>query len=193
LVYDDFMKNLNGAALRILFISNGIFVFANTLLGPLYAIFAEKFDSNILSVSFSWFLYMISTTVFTLIVMKYGDKIREKEYLLIIGFLIRIISWILYIFTTNIYMFLSIQILLGLGDAIGSPAFDSILSKHIDCGAEISEFSTWKLVMSFSVAIATLVGGFIVYYLSFNVLFVLMALLGTIAVLIVYFQPRKLL
>lgn len=183
----------NKNALKILFISNGIFVFADRLLGPLYAIFAEKFDANVISVSFSWFVFMISATFFTLIVSKFGDRIKEKEYMLITGFIIRVISWILYIFTTNIFMFLLIQVLLGIGEAIGSPAFDSIFAKHLRKGKEVREYSNWKLVQNFSLAIASLIGGFVVYFLSFRVLFILMAILGTLSAVIVFIQPRRLL
>jgi len=187
------MKITNQNALKVLFISNGIFVFADRLLGPLYAIFAEKFDANILSVSFSWFVFMLSATIFTFIVARYGDKIKEKEYLLAAGFIIRVISWIIYIFTNSLLMFIFIQVILGIGEAVGSPAFDSIFAKHLDKGAEINEYSTWKLVQNFSLAVASLIGGFIVYFLNFNVLFVLMALLGLFSTVIVLSQPRKLL
>ncbi len=187
------MQVNNNKSLRILFISNGIFVFADRLLGPLYAIFAEKFDANVLSIGFSWFVFMGSATVFTFIVLKYGDKIVEKEYLLIGGFMLRVLAWFLYIFTNSLTMFILIQIILGLGDAIGSPAFDSIFAKHLNKGNEVHDYSSWKLVQNMSLAIASLLGGIIVYYISFEALFVAMALLGCISSLIVYFQPRDLL
>jgi predicted MFS family arabinose efflux permease len=183
----------NRTALKILFISNGIFVFADRLLGPLYAIYAEKFHTSTLWVSFSWFVYVFSATIFTAIVAKYGDKVKEKEYLLVAGFMFRVLSWILYIFTSNIELFLFVQVMLGLGDAMGSPAFDSIFATHIDKGSEVNEYSTWKLVLSFSMAIASLLGGLIVYYYSFELLFVIMALLGVVSSLVVLLQPRKLL
>jgi len=183
----------NRTALKILFISNGIFVFANQLLGPLFAIYAGRFHTSTLWVSFSWFVYVFSATIFTAIVAKYGDRVKEKEYLLVAGFMFRVLSWILYIFTTNIELFLFIQVMLGLGDAIGSPAFDSIFATHLDKGAEVNEYSTWKMVLNFSLAIASLVGGLIVYYYSFELLFAIMAIFGIISSLIVFIQPRKLL
>ena len=137
-IYRFYIQITNSNALKILFISNGIFVFADRLLGPLYAIFVEKFDTNILSVSFSWFIFMLSATLFTLIISKYGDRIKEKEYLLIAGFILRVISWILYIFTNSLLMFIFVQILIGIGEAVGSPAFDSILTNYLKKGAEIN-------------------------------------------------------
>ncbi len=40
-------KQINGS-LKVLFLFNGIFVFASTLLGPLYDVFVETIDSNVL-------------------------------------------------------------------------------------------------------------------------------------------------
>jgi len=137
-IYRCCMQITNFNALKILFISNGIFVFADRLLGTLYAIFVEKFDTNILSVSFSWFIFMLSATLFTLIISKYADRIKEKEYLLIAGFILRVISWILYIFTNSLLMFIFVQILIGIGEAVGSPALDSILTNYLKKGAEIN-------------------------------------------------------
>lgn len=187
------MEISNNNALKILYISNGIFVFADRLLGPLYAIFAEKFDADILSISFAWFVYMLSATIFTLIIAKTGDKIKEKEYLLVAGFLIRSLSWVLYIFTANIYIFFLIQIILGIGEAVGSPAFDSIFAKHLNRGSEINNYATWKLVQNFALAIASLIGGFIVFYTNFSILFLIMAILSVFSSIIVLLQPRKLL
>lgn len=183
----------NSKALKILAISNGIFVFANTLLGPLFAIYAEKFDSNVISISFSWFIYMLSATIFTFLVGKFGDKIKEHEYLLIAGFLVRIVSWILYIFTNSFEMFIGIQVFLGIGDALGSPAFDALFARHTSTERQIKEYSNWKIVQSFSIAFASLIGGFIVYFLSFEVLFLLMAVLAGVSVIVILFQPRELL
>jgi predicted MFS family arabinose efflux permease len=180
-------------SLQILFISNGVFVFASNLLGPLYAIFAQKFDVNILSVSFSWFLFLISTTFFTYIISKFGDRVKEKEYLIIAGFLVRALAWILYIFTTNIFVFLFIQIILGFGEALGSPAFDAIFAKHLEKGLEIKEYSNWKIISNFTYALATITGGIIVYYINFQFLFLIMVILAIISSIIIFIQPRKLL
>lgn len=186
------MKITNTNALKILFVSNGIFVFADRLLGPLYAIFAEKFDTNVMSVSFSWFVFMLSATVFTALVAKFGDKIKEKEYMLVAGFLIRATCWIMYVFVNNFAIFCIVQVILGIGEAVGSPGFDSIFATHLDKGHEINEYSNWKLVQNFSLAIASLIGGLVVQFASFQVLFFLMAVLAILASIIVLVQPRKL-
>ena len=86
------MKN---NALKILFLYNGIFVLADSMLGPLYAVFVSGMKGGILPISFSWSAYLVSTTIFTFFISKIGDRIKEKEYLLLAGFAIRSLVWFL--------------------------------------------------------------------------------------------------
>lgn len=183
----------NQRALKILFISNGIFVFADRLLGQLYAIFMQKFDINVLSIGFSWSVLMLSATLVTIIMMKFGDSVKEKEDLLILGFTIRMISWILYIFVDSFALFIFIQVLLGIGEAIGSPAFDAIFAEHLDKGKQVREYAIWKIVINLSIAAASLIGSVIVYYLSFQALFAIMAFMAMISIIILLRQPKTLL
>ncbi len=180
-------------SLKILFFFNGIFVFASTLLGPLYAIYVESIDKNILSISVTWAAFLLSATIFTFFVSKKGDSLKEKEYLLMGGFLIRGISWILFIFVGNIFHLILVQIFLGLGEALGSPSFDAVFAEHLDKGMQIKEYSTWKLVVNGTTALATIIGGFIVAVYGFNVLFIIMSSMAFIAFLGILIQPRDIL
>src|SRR4030042_5027981 len=103
-------------------------------------------DKKIISVSATWSAFLISTFIFTLIISGVGDKIKEKEYLLLAGFLTRSVTWLLFIFTTNILYLVFLQILLGLGEALGTPAFDAIFSEHLDDGKRIHNYASWKLI-----------------------------------------------
>lgn len=184
------MKN---KSLQILFISNGIFVFANRLLGPLYAVFVEKFDVNVVSISSSWAIYMLSASVFTLIITKVGDRFAEYEYLLVVGYAIRILCWIGYIFVGSFFAFLVLQIILGLSEAIASPAFDTIFAKYLDKNKEVQEYATWKLYQNSALALSTFVGGLVVQFSSFETLFVLMSILAVVPIVYILKQNRELL
>ncbi len=186
------MKKIN-KSLKILFLFNGIFVFAAMLLGPLYAVYVETIDANILSISVTWSVFLVSATLFTLIVQRKGDGIKEKEYLMMAGFLIRGISWFLFIFAGSIWHLIIIQILIGLGEALGSPSFDAIFAEHLDKGMQIREYSTWKLIVNASNALAAILGGIIVYFFGFSFLFIIMSVLAIISFLGVLLQPRDVL
>lgn len=184
------MKN---SALKILFIYNGIFVFAAGLLGPLYALFVGTIDKNILSVSLSWSAFLISTTISMLLLRKFGDELKEKEYLLLAGFLFRALAWFAFPFISTISALILLQILLGIGEALGSPAFDAIFAEHLDDGFHIREYTDWKLIANIASAVAIIIGGIIIKYCGFSALFFSMGSLALISFFGVLLRPRNLL
>jgi len=180
-------------SLKTLFLFNGIFVFAASLLGPLYALYVEGLDHGVLSVSTTWAVFTISTTLFMYLLTKFGDKIKNKENLLLVGFVIRAIVWFSYSLIGNISSLIILQILLGLGEALGTPAYDSLLAEHLDRGKHISEFAKWKLISNLVGSVGTIIGGFTVTIFGFNPLFRLMSILAIISFIGIIKSPKRLL
>jgi len=181
------------SSLRVLFFLNSIFVFAGSLLGPLYAVYVSRIDDKIISVSLSWAVFMFSSTLFMYFVSKFGDRVKEQEYLLAGGFLIRCLAWIGYIFVSNLTGLILLQILLGLGEALGTPAWNAIFAKHLDYREEIMDYSNWNIINNLMVAAATVAGGVIATYLGFNLLFVIMSVGAFFSLVGVLITPRKVL
>ncbi len=179
--------------LRVLFILNSIFVFAGSLLGPLYAIYVRGIDSKVISVSFSWAVFMFSSTVFMYFVSKYGDRVKEQEYLLAGGFLVRCLAWFGYIFVSNLPSLIMLQIVLGLGEALGTPSWNAIFANHLDEKKEIMDYSNWDIIKNLMIAVATVVGGVLVTCFGFNLLFAVMGLLAFVSFIGVLITPRKVL
>lgn len=179
-------------SLKILFLYNGIFVLASSLLGPLYALYVGKLTPGILSVSISWAAFMISGTIFTYFVSKIKDNMIKHEYMLVISFLIRAFIWILFIFINSIPQLIILQILLGIGEAIGNPAFDSIFAEHLDKNKHISEYANWKVVEKLATAAATIFGGMIVTLFGFPSIFILMSILALIPSIGILIRPKVL-
>lgn len=178
--------------LKILFISNGIFVFAAGLLGPLYAVYLHSLSFDVLVISITWAVFLGSTFIFTFIVARIGDGLKRKKYWLLAGFLLRAIAWFSFIFVSDIQGIVLIQILLGLGEAVGSPAFDSIFAEHLDKGLHMRDYADWKLVANGTTAIGAVVGGVIVTTFGFDWLFGIMGILALISFWVLTSQPRNL-
>ena len=113
--------------------------------------------------------------------------------MLIGGFLIRAVGWFLFIFVGNLSFLIFLQVFLGIGEALGSPAFDTIFAEHLDSGRHILEYSDWKLVANMATATGVIVGGAIVEIFGFPWLFASMSLLAMVAFLGVLLKPRPLL
>lgn len=180
-------------SLKTLFLYNSIFVFASYLLGSLYAIFAEGIVGNIFYVSITTAAFLFSRTIFTYLLSLNGDKVKEKEYFLLGGYLVRAIVWFLFAFAGNIQIIISLQILLGLGESLGTSAFDAIFADHLDRNKSIREYSNWHLIATLVAAISTLLGGLVVNKFGFSTLFFMMSGLAFISFLGVVTKPRDLL
>ncbi|WKZ25467.1 MAG: MFS transporter [bacterium] len=180
-------------SLKVLFTLNSIFVFGGSLFGPLYAIYVQGLDNKIVTVSLSWAVFMLSSTVFMAFVSKYGDKVKEQEYLLAGGFLVRAIAWMGYLFVTNISGLILIQIILGLGEALGTPSWNAIFAKHLDGKKEIMDYSNWNIINNLLVAFGVVLGGVLVTHFGFNVLFVAMSMLALVSFTGVLITPRRVL
>jgi MFS family permease len=167
--------------LRMLFLSNSMFVFATALLGPLYAVYLEGISQGVLAVSLTWSVFLCSSVLFTLILSRIGDRLGHKRRLLMAGFLLRAIGWGLLIFATSLWWVIIVQIILGLGDALGGPSFDAMVAEHLDSGKHIQEYADWKLLSSIAMTGGTLIGGFVVYSLGFGWLFGTMSILAIAA------------
>lgn len=161
-------------ALKVLFLYNGVFVFAHGLIGPLYALFVESIGQKLFAVSVSWAVYLLATTACTFFVAKYGDKVKNKGYLLVASFLLRAVAWTGFLFADSLTALILIQILAGICEGLGVPAFNTIFAEHLDRGGHIREYSDWAIVSNIIVAISTLLAGAIVSFFGFKVLFMIM-------------------
>lgn len=180
-------------SLRTLFVFNGMFVFASMLLGPLYAVYVSGIDKSILAVSGSWGTLLISSTIFTLLMSKWGDSLKEKEYFLIAGYLIRGCVWLAYIFIGSFVQLLVLQFILGIGEALGTPSYDALFAEHLDKKKHITAYSGWKVISNIVAASATFIGGFIVSQHGFVPLFTMMSVLAFTCAIGIFLRPRKLL
>lgn len=164
-----------------LYIFNGFFVLGSGLLGPLYAVYVQKIDNSVLAVSFSWAVFLFSTTIFLLLMTQYGDRIKNKKYLIMMGYLIQSLAWLGYIYIGKLWHLLGLQILLGLAEAIGAPTFQVLIAEHLDDGNKIKEYSVWKIILNATTALSAIIGGLIVNSYGFESLFYAMSFFGLIS------------
>lgn len=184
---------MNNIVLKTLFFYNGIFLMAASMLGPLYAVYVERFVDGVMSVSISWSTFLISTTVFTFIVSKNGDKIKEREYLMLASYLIRAIGWLSLMFVHSLIFLVGVQIVLGLGEALGTPSFNAIFAEHLDKNKYVNEYSRWTLISNLFAAFGMLIGGVVVDHFGFKILFILMSIISIFVFFGLLFKPRNLL
>ncbi len=181
-------------ALRILLATNGLILFAGAMLGPVYAIFVEDIGGNLFDASIAIGLFALVAGITTMISGNYGDKIEENELIIIFGYITMGIGFFLHIFVNSIIFLFVVQIIIGLGEAIYSPVFDSVYSKHTDKRKSFcKQWGAWEAMDYFTTAIGAIIGGLIVTKLGFNTMFTLMSALCLASSVYIYILPRRLL
>ena len=179
-------------SLKLLLTTNAIFVFADNLFGPLYAVYLQHLNNSIAIVSGTWSIKLFTTTITNLVLAKLGDHVREHEYLLITGYFIRAVSWFAFAFASDLSHIIFIQVLLGIGEAVGSTGFDTIFAEHLDRSRHIHDYATWQSISNIVAAVATILGGLVVTTFGFTPLFYIMGLIAFICGIFTLLLPRKL-
>lgn len=162
-------------ALRVLLVTNAMILISAAMLGPIYALFVEKIGGSLLDASLTSAIFAFAAGLTTLSAGRYIDKIKRPHFIVIFGYLVMGLSFILYMFVNTIWALFSVQILIGFAEAISYPAFDAVYSKHLTRGKIGTEWGAWESVNFFSAAIGATIGGFIATIFGFNGLFTIMA------------------
>jgi len=168
--------------LRILFLTNGIFIIAGALLGPLYAIFVDTFDVTPLTISLSWATMLTSSLItFYIISKKVDDEKNININLLVAGYLISGLAWILYLLVSSVVFLFAVQVLLGVGLAAGGPSWLLLVTNNLDEDKGVYNFAQWSMISKVVEIAAVTGGGIIVTTLGFKTLFFAMAIVAFVS------------
>jgi len=170
---------------KILLYSSNIWYLGEGMLGPLFAIFADRIGGDILEISWAWATYLILTGILVVFVGRIADKKKIKEKLLVVGYVLNTLFTFGYLFVSVPIHLFFIQAGLGVAAALSIPTWDSLYSKYED---RRHAAYTWGLAMgeaSLITGFAIILGGLIVNYFSFKVLFITMGIIQLISTIII--------
>lgn len=177
--------------LKFIYISNGIFIFASSLLFPIFAIYINRYTVDLAVISLVSSVFLASTAIFLAILARVGARMRNHSKYLIIGFLLRTLGWFSFLFVTDISQIILLQVLLGLGEAVGSTFFDVILAEHLDKGKYVEDYATWKLIQNLGGAAAAAMGGIIAEFYGFHYVFIIMTVLSIVSAGVFYLGTKE--
>lgn len=167
--------------LKKIFIINSIFIFADSLFIPLYALFVIKIGGGAELAGILFGLKFAVTAIVEFFVIKMRDKYKLDELLLKINFAIRGSAWLMLFFIPVIPILIIAQIIIGISEALGTPAVNALISEHLDEKKHLREWGISQLTSYIPQAIAGVLSGFIIALGGFQTLFLIMSLLAFIA------------
>jgi len=180
-------------ALRILLSTNALILMAGAMLGPIYAIFVVNVGGDLMDASIAGSIFALAAGLTTLISGKYSDKIKENELIVVLGYSIMGLGFILYNWVNSITLLFIVQAIGGLGEAIYSPAFDAVYSKHLDGHRSGTQWGAWESMNYFITALGAIIGGLLVTLFSFQLLFTIMGILCFSSAWYIYHLKRSVL
>ena len=170
--------------MNILLWASAMFMLAGGLFGPIYAIFVEEIGGDILTAGAAYSAFAIASGVLIFFVSRWEDHVKHQENLVVAGFGLSCIGYFGYLLIQNPLDLFIVQIIFGIGEAIGTPAWDGMYSKYLEKGKFVSEWGLWESMDYILAGISALIGGYLASLYGFKFLFVIMFALSILGLLI---------
>ena len=167
---------------KILLIGGNVSDFGEGMLGPLFAILTQKVGGDILEISWASALYLFIVGSLTVLFGKLSDT-WNKAWVMLAGYFLSAVFTFGYVFVSTPTHLFIIQAGLGLATALALPTWNALYSENAHAKKHGTSWGLASGLHHIIGAISILTGGFILSKLSFNVLFIIMGSVQTIATL----------
>lgn len=168
---------------KTLLISSNLWYFGSGMLSPIFAVFAQRVGGDILEVTWAWAAYLLAMGIFTLLVGRFSDRL-DKGKVMLVGYFLNAAFTFSYLLVSSPLHLFAVQVGLGLAMALATPTWDALYSEYVP--RENSAY-LWGIASGYPQivgAAAAALGGAIIYYLSFDALFISMGAVQMLAALV---------
>jgi len=169
---------------RILLLGANIWYFGEGMIGPLYAIFAEKVGGDILDITWAWSAYLVCTGCCYILFGRLFNRKKYKVQMMIFGYTLNALLTFGYLLVDNPFKLFLVQVGLGIAEAIGTPLWDSLYASSLN---EEQDTYAWGVSTGQSQIVSGVsfgMGGLLTYYFSFTALFIVMGIIQLFAAIV---------
>lgn len=169
---------------KVLLIAGSFWYLGEGMFAPLFALFAGKVGGDVFDIVWATVAYLVVKGVLVMFVGRLSDRKVTKERFMLLGYILNTIFTFSYLLVSKPVHLIIVEIGMGVAVSLTIPTWDALLSRY-DVDEENSGFM-WGLVSgqaNLSNALAIVIGGAILKYTSYEILFVstgIVQLLGTI-------------
>ncbi|MGQ0484510.1 MAG: MFS transporter [Hyphomicrobiales bacterium] len=169
----------------VLLWSSNLWALGEGLLGPLFAVFAQRIGGSILDITWAWAIYLGMTGILTIIAGRVSDRIWQwcgRERLLVAGYALNAVCTFAYLLVDRPMHLFLVQAGLGVALALSNPTWSALYARYSP-GEKAAGF-TWGLMaggQNLILAVAIILGGYIISNYSFSALFIAMGTVQIIA------------
>jgi MFS family permease len=170
---------------RLLLKISFMVTFAEAMLVPIYAAFAEKVGGSILDAGIAFAVFSMATGGAVALIGTRSWFQHHIRTFLMLGFVISAACDISYIFVSNKWELFGAQVIAGFATGLIEPTWDSLFTDDIE-HSSAKHWSIWAGGTHLTTGAAALLGGLIVVKGSFTILFATMAGIDALALLVAW-------
>jgi Na+/melibiose symporter-like transporter len=148
---------------------------------PIFALYVVKLGGTIGDVGIATAIYYIAGGALMLLFRSFMNRRSSLANWYILGNLLEAITALLFIFVQSVLQFYIVQILHAVATALRVPSQRALFARLQDHGKEGSEWSVMEGGDFIILGLSAALGGAVVYYLNFSIVFLIMAFVQTIA------------
>jgi MFS family permease len=160
--------------LKSLFAGNSFFIFGGSLLVPVYALFADDIGATVQMTGLLFGAKFVANALADIVVMRMGDHVGRTVLTYQASMVVRALAWIYIGFEPSLTSLLIVQIVTGLAEGFGTPAFSMLMARSLDTGKHMQQWALWDLIKNPLIALSSVAGGYIVTHYGFSSMFFLM-------------------
>jgi MFS family permease len=174
---------------RILVLSDFFLFFSVGLLAPIYAVFVlEKIHGSGLElIGFATAIFWISRVVSVIPLSHLMDKLkgeRDEYYFMVLGTLLISSTPLIYLFADQAWQIYTVQAINGIAFSMIIPAWRVIFTKNLNHEHVSYEWSLDDVGVGIATAISAASGALIAQRFGFNVLFIIIFIIGLTSALV---------
>lgn len=173
---------ISNAVIRMLLVTESLWSFGAGLFFPIFAIFSAQVGGDILDAGIAAAIFILVTSLLEYPIGKLIDRFQEKWFI-VADYLLEAVVFFGYMFVTNIYELFALQIVLGIANAIGDPAWESLYDRHTPERGSGSAWARSHMVVGIFNAAGIVIGVLIIKEYGFDFVFALGAVFSLIAAL----------
>lgn len=175
--------------IRHLVISDFVLNFAFGLLAPIFAVFVLKNieGGTLRTIGLATTFYWITRTATTVPLSRFMDRTdgeRDEFYFVIVGSFIMSSLPLFYLFARFPWHIYAIQLVMGMANSMAIPAWRILFTGHIDRGRTGFDWSLEDIAIGLAVGASAYIGSFLADRFGFEIIFVLLAILGYLATIL---------
>ncbi len=116
------------------------------MLGPLYAVFAEKIGGDVMQLSWVCALFLVVTGAGVIVVGRLADRVG-CERLVVAGFALSAAATFAYLLMHSLAGLIAVQLLWGVAIALSEPTWYALYDRHSGDGS--NDGAIWGLASGF--------------------------------------------